>query len=267
LASIVGCGGTAGPQKQPGLASSSLDGSAPDGPSITHAASLQTQRLRSSVATRPLSGRAYVITNAGETPIGDAETVIRALSPAALSGDGAASYGIHLKIRECAGMTRPFKQRAVVGVDSLAFENCRNLSAEQYDEAALWLHRAAAQGHLGAQLLYAADPEATLGTPADMLRNPDAINTYKETSMAYLQSASADGSVDALIRLADAYRIGVLTKEDDGLAYAYYQVVEKIDPRYVSQRRMESIRQKLSDQEVQFYRTKGMKIHGDCCTR
>ncbi|MFL9585204.1 hypothetical protein [Stenotrophomonas sp. AB1(2024)] len=267
IAPLAGCGGEEPSERQARPMKSSVGAHSAPTNAVALTPHPQNREPSASVITRSLGGRAYTIINPGETPDGDAESAVRALSPAALAGDASASYGIYLKIRDCASMMRRFDERGAAAVDSGTYESCRNLSAESYDAAASWLDRAATHGHLGAQLLYVADPEATLGTPADMLRYPDAIKSYKEKSMTYLKNASVDGNVDALIRLADAYRLGVLTEKGHTLAYAYYQAVERIEPRFVSREKMEAIEKQLSQQEVKFSRTKGMRIYDECCSQ
>lgn len=220
---------------------------------------------RNGIGIRSLGGRAYTITDIGEVPTGEAEIVIRELTPAALAGDGKSSYSIHLKIRECIGMMRRFDIRGAAAVDASTHKNCGSLPAETYEASAEWLDRAAAQGHLGAQLLYAADPEATLGGPSEMLRQPEQIGPYKEKARGYLDSAAAQGSVEALIGLGDAYWFGALTERNPALGLAYYRAVEMVDPKFVSQASMEVLKKQLSQKEIDFSRTKGMQIHEECC--
>jgi len=232
---------------------------------MDRAAKAQNRNLRNGITTRSLTGRAYTFIDMGGVPDGDAASVVRDLSSAALGGEAKASYAIHLKLRECAGMMKRFDKEGASAVRQATYENCRSLSAEHYDSASEWLSLAAEQGHVGAQLLYVSDPEATLGSPADMLRDPDAIKHYKATAMKYLKAASSDGSIDALIHLGDAYRIGVLADQDLVAAYAYYQVAARVEPRFVSSTRMEEIRKRLTPQELQHSHTKGKMIHDECC--
>lgn len=220
---------------------------------------------RNGIATRSLGGRAYTITDMGEAPKGDAEMVIRDLTPAALAGDGRSSYSIHLKLRECVEMLRRFDIRGAAAVDSSTYESCRSLSADNYGRASEWLDRAAEQGHLGAQLLYVADPETTLGGPAEMLMQPQQIGPYKKKARTYLESAAADGSVEALMGLGDAYWFGALTERNPAEGLAYYRAVEKVDPRYVSRASMEVLKKELTQKEIEYSRIKGMQIYDECC--
>lgn len=232
---------------------------------VDRATRVRNHNLRNGIITRALTGSAYTFTDMGGVPEGDAESVVRNLSSAALAGEAKASYAIHLKLRECAGMMKRFANERASTIRESTYAHCMSLPAEHYESASRWLVLAAEQGHVGAQLLYAADPEAILGSPADMLRDPDAVKQYKAMAMKYLEAASADGSIDALIHLGDAYWTGVLADQDLVAAHAYYQVAARIEPPFVSPTRMEAIRKKLTPQEINYSYSKGMKIHDGCC--
>lgn len=221
---------------------------------------------RNGIETRSLGGHAYTIVSMGQVPEGDAQRVVRDLRKAALAGNAKASYGLYLKVRECVDMMNRYETRGSASITSSTYEACRNLDAENYENAAAWLDLAASQGHLGAQLLYAADPEATLGGPAEMLKNPYALTRYKEKSMRYLMAAATGGNVEALLGLGNAYRVGVLTDTDLVSSYAYYQAVEKIDPRFIPQASMEVLRKEMTQQQIELSRAKGMEIHDGCCS-
>lgn len=268
IALLAGCADESVPAPSEGkIAKAAMVQSDP--PSVVEgmdrATEARNRNLRNGITTRSLTGRAYTFIDMGGVPDGDAASVVRDLSSAALAGEAKASYAIHLKLRQCAGMMKRFDMEGASAVRQATYESCRSLSAEHYDSASEWLTLAAEQGHVGAQLLYVSDPEATLGSQADMLRDPDAVKQYKATAMKYLKAASADGSIDALIQLGDAYRIGVLADQDLVAAYAYYQVAARIEPRFVSSTRMEEIRKRLTPQELHHSHTKGMMIHDECC--
>jgi len=234
--------------------------------SNTLAAQPRQRNNRNGIETRNLGGRAYTVVSMGQVPEGDAQRVVRDLRKAALAGNARASYGIYLKVRECVDMLKRYETRGPASITSSTYEACRNLEAENYESAAAWLDLAASQGHLGAQLLYAADPEATLGGPAEMLKDPYALTWYKEKSMRYLMVAAAGGNVEALLGLGNAYRVGVLTDRDLVNSYAYYQAVEKIDPRFIPQASMEVLRKEMTQQQIELSRAKGMEIHDGCCS-
>lgn len=221
--------------------------------------------VRNGIKIESLGGRAFIATDFGSAPTGDAETVVNSLKDSALSGNAKTSYAIHLKVRECVSMMRNFERKGLSAVNSKKYEDCKNLSPENFSSASEWLERAANQGHLGAQLLYVADPESIIGNQAEMLRNPENIQRYKESAVGYLRAAAARGSVDALLSLGNAYRVGTLTDLDPATSYAYYQAVERINPEYVSKASMEALKKELTQQQIELSRTKSMEIYNECC--
>lgn len=238
---------------------------APNSSSHPTPAQLHDRNARNGIETRRLGGRAYTITSLGAVPEGDADTALRDLRDAAIAGNAKASYGIYLKVRECVAMVKRYEAQGAGAISPSTYQSCKHLEAGNYEGAASWLDLAASQGHLGAQLLYAADPEATLGGPAEMLRDPDALTRYKETATRYLKDAASGGNVEALLGLANAYRVGVLTDKDLVTSYAYYQAVQKIDPGFVPQASMEVLKKDMSQQQIERSRTKGMEIYDECC--
>lgn len=237
-----------------------------DAPQSTPDSTSSMEDARNGIERQNLGGRAFTVVDFGSAPEGDAQTVVDGLKESALAGNAKASYGIYLKIRECASMMKTFETKGASSINSKKYENCKNLSAENFSSASEWLERAASQGNLGAQLLYVADPEAVLGNQADMLRNPEKTQQYKESAVNYLRNAANRGSVDALLSLGNAYQVGTLVDSDAATSYAYYQTVERIAPDYAPQTRMEALRKELTPQQISLSRTKSMEIFNECCS-
>lgn len=211
-----------------------------------------------------LAGKAFLIEDFGAAPSGNAVDVIKKLEISSKEGDSRASYELYLKIKECMDLVSGSRTSASAESAS-TYDQCKDLPADYYASAADWLKLAADQGNVGAQLLYGSDPSAILGNPSDMLRDPDGVRNYKESALGYLDAAADSGSVDALLRLANAYRNGVLVDQNLGISYAYYEAARIASPELVPRRTMEEIAQGLGAKEMTISTQKGREIYGKCC--
>lgn len=217
------------------------------------------------VRVRHLSGRAYAVEDFGQVPSGTVDQVIAKLSPLALAGDAAASYGIYLKINECANISRRAARGSALGARPEVAAACADLSVENELSSSKWLSLAAEQGNIGAQLLYAADSESALGGPAEMLRDPDRVKDYKQRAVGYLENLVSQGSVDALLQLGNAYHAGVLIDGDPITSRAYFEAVRLADPTVVPVQQVSALDKKLSAQQLSQALRKGNQIHDSCC--
>lgn len=215
------------------------------------------------VEAQTYPGGAFVVTDFGSPPPGDAASVIRSLEPQARAGSATASYEIFLKINQCMNLLKESQRgepaEAVTGKD------CRSLGADDYAQAAEWLGLAAEQGSLGAQLLYASSPETIVGDASEMLRNPAAVAAYKESAASYLRTAAARGSIDALNTLGNAYMNGIMVDQDLTSAYAYFLTINRVDPEQISRRKIDAFENQLSPSQIAEATQKSEKIYNECC--
>lgn len=214
---------------------------------------------------RQLPGRAFAVTDFGRVPSGTVDQVIAGLTPQALAGDATASYGIFLKLNECQNINRRASRGSAVQASPDVVSACLDLSAENEISASRWLTLAAEQGNMGARLLYAADSESALGGPAALLRDPDRTKEYKQKATGYLQDMVAQGSVDALLQLGNAYHAGVLLDEDLVTSRAYFEAARLADPSVVPVQQINTLDKALSAQQLSIARRKGSQIHDACC--
>ncbi|WP_435014392.1 tetratricopeptide repeat protein [Xanthomonas arboricola] len=216
------------------------------------------------IKVKPLTGKAYVIEDFGSPPAGSAAEAVKSLEASAKNGDSNASYSIYLKVRECLTIINSSKSSNLPS-DAEAFEQCKDLPTDYYATAGDWLQLAAEQGSVPAQLLYASDPAAVVGDPSNMLRDPVAVQRYKDKALTYLNQAVDSGSVDAVLRLANTYKNGILVKQDAGTSYAYYEAARMASPATVPTRTMEDLAQGLSSREMANSAQKGREIYERCC--
>lgn len=219
---------------------------------------------RNGIVKTPLGGRAFNVKDFGSAPEGNAASVIRGLEPLARAGDGKASYEIYLKISQCMPLMGP-SRGARSSLDAKSEEECRDIPVEYLAARSDWLGLGAEQGHLGAQLVFVADPEQALGGIQEIFKNPDVVVEYKRQAMEYLGSAADRGSIDALMRLGNAYQVGVLTEQDNTTSYGYYLAVERAAPGTVSNNRLQWLRDRLNAVQIGQSNTKAKEIYDECC--
>lgn len=160
-----------------------------------------------------------------DAPAGPYVDAIERLRQRANSGDRDAAYALSRVLLDCyyVGKGQPS------GYGSQEPGRCNGLVIDSPIEAMKWLAFAADHGVVEAQVLYA-DAIGDLLSPQDMIRDPQQVLDYKARSMAYLNSALAQGSSEALAQLANAYYHGVLTDKNLETAYAYYYALGMVDP-------------------------------------
>lgn len=264
---LGGCGNRDGPE-----ASSSDRGQPPSGASTdakrNPGAMMHTMPVdpetRYGIVKTPLSGRAFNVRDFGSAPEGNAASVIRGLEPLGRAGNGKASYEIYLKISQCMPLMGP-SGGAPSSLDAKSEAECRDIPVEYLAARSDWLRLGAEQGHLGAQLVFVADPEQVLGGTQEIFKNPHAVVDYKRQAMEYLGSAADRGSIDALMQLGNAYQVGVMTEQDNTTSYAYYLAAERAAPGAVSSNRLQWLRDRLNAAQIGESNTKAKEIYDECC--
>jgi hypothetical protein len=221
---------------------------------------------RNGLVKTPLTGRAFTVRDFGSAPEGNASAVIHRLEPLASAGDGKASYEIYLKIDQCMPL-KGASGGSRLSLDAKGEEECSDLPPEYLATRSDWLRLAAEQGHLGAQLMFVADPEQVIGGPAEIFKDPDAVVEYKRQAMDYLESAAYRGSIDALLQLGNAYQIGVMADQDNVTSYAYYLAAQRAAPGMVSSTRLQLLRDGLNAGQLRESNIKAKEFYDECCAR
>ena len=220
--------------------------------------------------TQPLKGRAYSIAQNFDAPAGDAADVVARLLPLAEAGDEVAAFEIYRKLDTCRTDFRMARESAPnTEPDALIPAECRSIPIDQWRAyTSRWLEASAERGFVPAQLLYGTDPEAVIGNAPEMLADPDAVAKYRRKAMTYLERAAATGNVDALLKLARAHAVGVLTRRDPTLAYAYSFAgdiaSEGAMPPELAGVVTEQYAEGLSRAEIERARQQGKKIYENC---
>lgn len=224
-----------------------------------------------------LEGRAYFIRSLPIDLEGDALEFVNQRLVAARGGNGLASYEIPLRIDACRRATKPgdqgvylayaqrgLGQQYMLGV-AKELERCAPLLFRGDLLAENWLEQAAQQGEVEAQLLYAQDPAATLGTLSELLANPERAIEYRRVAVSQLQRALESGNLDALDALGDIYQRGILAPKDLSAAYAHKLALQQIDAMPSRNRELAALRNALSPAEVSAAEGAASEIRKMCC--
>lgn len=212
-------------------------------------------------------------------PGGSAVRLIQDTGDMALNGDSQAALLIFVKIQQCLEALRDQGNDEVLmrnaqtlgGIDNAIIrqqqlaEDCQGLSPGLYENRGKWLEASASSGNVVAQLLYAADPEAVIGTPARMLQHPEKLIAYKSQAMNYLLMAASHGSLDAVSQLGRAYSNGILVERQPVRAYAYFLAAAKADPSIPLDPRTEELKLSLSDIQRNESTLIARSIYRECC--
>ncbi len=224
-----------------------------------------------------VSGRAYFIKAPPTETQGDALHFVSERLKLAEAGDGIASYEIHLRAESCRRATEPgdagvYRGYAKVGLglqymQSIESElaDCKSLMDDQQILSTNWLELAAAQGSVEAQLLYAQNPRAILGSYQDVLTDPDRLLDYRSTALSHLQSALSSGSLDALDALGDIYSRGILAPASPPDAYIHKLALQRLDPRPSREHELAELKAHLSPDQLVAAEPAATKIINACC--
>lgn len=225
---------------------------------------------------RPLNGRAFQIVRLEDArPEGDALDYIQALLSRSAAGEAVATYRIYLAVRDCQIYVTGAAERALDaqggGPSGLLkidrkLDECAALSGNTPLKEGDWLSKAAEQGSLEAQLMYAIDVDSVLGTPSQRLAQPERVVEWKANSMAYLESAASAGSVDAVLRLSSAYSNGILVRADPERAYAYALVLGRTNADSSSNALAREMERRLSTKQQESARHLSHQIYQSCCS-
>lgn len=244
-------------------------------------ASMNSQPAFADLQSRTMVGeKAFVLTQSHIPLKGDAIAVIEALAPAANSGDSRAAFDIYLKVSACrralnsrtsdaelaAYMKAGIAQSALTTEEKTLAE-CAELDFENKLVSQNWLEKAALNGSIEAKILYATDSTASLGTSADMLKDPQKLAQYKENAVRFLNDAANSGSVDALMSLANAYDAGILVPKSPSSSYAYYLAIQKASPGLIPQAMLDGMGSQMSSRDINYAKARAQQIYSGCCLK
>lgn len=238
---------------------------------------IAARRVEASMV-RPLVGRAFRIERPRERrPPGDAAAFARTLVPAAMSGDGTASYRLYLIAAECHAAVSPDAvesyrlTRHLLAPDypkqmARKMEECESLLLDpQLSDTGAWLRQAAAQGSLEAGLVYSISIDKVVGGPQVWARHPERVIEYKRQALRYLEDGAALGNVSALLALSQTYKNDFFVPVNPIKALAYRLALGKVDPIAGDTREVERLEEGLSQAQRSEARRQADAIARWCC--
>lgn len=210
-----------------------------------------------------------------DLPRGRAVDVVAALQPRAEAGDNEAAMYLFVKIEECRYQLyhgRNQNRPAPTSDDTIEAQliartpsECHGLTLDQYQNNVRWLEQAADAGIAMAQRSYAGNAEAVVGNSSQMLAHPEKVVAYRRKAMQYLRQAAANGSVEALIELGDAYDRGILAQRDPARAYAYYYATDLVSSSAYGRQRLQTYAAHLEPSQLATATQQGRRIYEACC--
>ncbi|UXA61293.1 hypothetical protein M0D48_20720 [Xanthomonas prunicola] len=217
--------------------------------------------------------------NTVQVPTGSYGQVVKRLERSAQLGDAEAALGLYLKSNACVQALSTqltddeIKAYAAAGIKPEQLENsisgamadCKDATPDMLAKRGQWLRRAAEEGNVDAQLLFATDSEAVIGDARDMLRDPSRVAQYKKDAVAFLARSASKGNVDAMSRLGDIYRDGILAPKDLAASYSYYRAAEDREPGLYGSI-LTRMRSQMTAAEVSASERRAASISGECCS-
>ncbi|MCS4229830.1 hypothetical protein EDF77_3091 [Stenotrophomonas maltophilia] len=212
---------------------------------------------------------------------GDAKQQVLALKPRSDAGDGLATYEIELAVRDCRDLISgepeaswQAMRRAGMRTDpdflsklEVRLGECVALSQDPTLYEAPWLARAAEQGSVEAQLLYAIDVRTAVGaaSASELAEREEDVLAWRETSLRYLHALADGGNVEALSGLQSVHENGYRAAKDPVAAYAYGQVLQRLSLSFWSDALLAQSRQALSASQQQRAAEQAEAIYRRCC--
>lgn len=228
--------------------------------------------------TQMVGPKAFVITRNGAfRPHGNALDYVNSLLDSSKKGNALATFNIYLAVLDCKGAystddLNSFNamQEAGAGKNFLRdyerrLDECSSLVGNNEIMQGEWLITAAQQGSIEAMILYSIDTKSAIGPSETFIKNPDKVIKWKTNAMGFLENAASKGSIDAVVRLADAYEDGILAKEDQTSAYAYYLAAQRAYPNSVSSEKMKRYQNSLRADQQQAATNRANAIYQSCC--
>ncbi|TXD43276.1 hypothetical protein TR80_009570 [Xanthomonas campestris] len=146
-----------------------------------------------------------------------------------------------------------------------SLDDCATLASRPEILNGDWLKKAAEQGSLEAQLMYARDASSVIGSRQDYLKDPEKLVQYKKDSARYLEAAAQQGSVDALLAIAGDSQRGIMAPQDPVKSFAYYMAAQKTGSNVYLDRIVESYSSTLSQEQIRAAQVQAEAIYNNCC--
>ena len=196
-------------------------------------------------------------------PDGNYADFLPTLKQRATAGEATASYQIFSMLEDCKRMFRDHDDDAT---NAKRLEKCAGLTQEDLDSSVKWLQTAADAGSAEAMLAYPLYATLDL-TVTEALKDPQALQDYKDRSKRYLETAAAAGLPGAMYTLSTAYARGSIVPQDWQLAYAYAYASQLATHGSVDETEFPFTQysSSLTAEQIESARLLGSRIRAGCC--
>ena len=189
-------------------------------------------------------------------------TYLEILTQAAKRGDAEAAYRISIALDRCA----MYKGNPPHPSFAKELAKCQDLTEEQISQGLHWLQIAAENGNEAAQVRYAQSLGRLFPSRTELVRDPERLIQFKNDALRYLQSASLNGNVDAMVALAQNHKDGLIVPHDLEAVYAYLDVADRthlLEPIPS----LQYLRNELTAEQLARATQLGNQIYQQCCSR
>lgn len=198
-------------------------------------------------------------------PPGNVKAQLPGLERQAFSGDAALAYALADALHDCRAMVEDPQNPSMDDPSTTASVRCAGLERADYDKMPLLLEYAAEHGDINAQVAYVGMMGAEIESNPALALSPEAVAEYRVKSLHYLTTAAQQGSIDAMLQLADVYKAGTLVAADPVMAYAYTLAVAHGTGSRGWQRVADQQRSEMTPSEVEAAEKLASQILDHCC--
>lgn len=233
-----------------------------------HVSELISNRAIDPKFVTPLGPKGFSIVRSGPLrPNGDALKYVNSLINASDGGDATATFKIFLATLDCKRIYARSSTRLEQSDDaSRRLSECENLLTDIPVADADWLTKAAEQGGVEAMIMYSLNPDYTLpGGGQQYLKDPEAVQRWRERSRDYLEQAVSLGSQDAMLSLSTAYGAGIFVDENPAGQLAYALAAQKVAPIPGFQEAYQPLNNSLNPTQRQQAEAWANRIYQQCC--
>lgn len=255
---------------------------APDIVSPTSAQAARPSDIPGEVSYRPVNTeypRAFETITTVEQPTGPALDALQSAEVALQRGNAHAGYAMYMAIARCQdeAITNRMRELQKAENDAAHYElllsggetalrECQGVGPAEIARGYDGLKTAAERGDITAQLYYPAVGAAQFSTSTtEMLRNAEKLSRFREDSMRFLHAAAARGSIQALQKLARAYRNGTITDRSMQRSYVYTYAVYLLMPNATTESLVAGAAESLSADQIGAAQIEARGILDRCC--
>jgi len=192
---------------------------------------------------------------------GNYAELLPGLKQKASAGDAVAAYQVATMLEDCKRMFRGYDDDAT---NRERLDKCSGVTQQDLDDAVRWLQKAADAGSAEAMGAYPLYGSLDL-TMTDAIRDPQAIQDYKDRSKRYLETLATAGSPAAMYHLARDYSNGTVGPPNFELAYAYDFAAMLLMGHGTNDGMLPTYSSRLNEGQIEAAQALGRRMVAACC--